>query len=223
MFRDKLAEVHDRLRHYQDSGKSLFASSSFQTHSIPLLHILSEFDRDIPVYFLDTGFHFPETRVFRDRIAGLLDLNLVIINSPVPKIAQRDEHAAFLFTSDPDRCCYLNKVLPMEPVLMTHDVWISGVRRDQTRHRKGLDTVAQGIHDTLRYHPMLDWTAKMIWEYRQAYQLPEHPLEAQGYLSIGCVPCTRKFHEQPGSRTGRWAGMSKEECGIHTEFAPEQS
>lgn len=211
--------IHERLGHYRDSGKSLFATSSFQTHSIPLLHILSEFDRDIPVYFLDTGFHFPETRIFRDRICELLKLNLLVVESPVPKIAQRDEHSAFLFTSDPDRCCYLNKVLPMEPILMQHDVWISGVRRDQTRHRKDLNAEEQGIHDTLRYHPLLDWTAKMIWEYRQAFDLPEHPLEAKGYLSIGCVPCTRKFQEQPDERVGRWAGMSKEECGIHTEFA----
>jgi phosphoadenosine phosphosulfate reductase len=210
--------IHERLGHYRDSGKSLFATSSFQTHSIPLLHILSEFDRDIPVYFLDTGFHFPETRIFRDRICELLKLNLLVVESPVPKIAQRDEHSAFLFTSDPDRCCYLNKVLPMEPILMQHDVWISGVRRDQTRHRKDLNAEEQGIHDTLRYHPLLDWTAKMIWEYRQAFDLPEHPLEAKGYLSIGCVPCTRKFQEQPDERVGRWAGMSKEECGIHTEF-----
>lgn len=219
MFGDKIAGIHERLCHYQDSGKSLFATSSFQTHSIPLLHILSEFDRGIPVYFLDTGFHFPETRIFRDRIGEQLKLNLITIESPVPKILQRDEHSAFLFTSDPDRCCYLNKVLPMEPILMKHDVWISGVRRDQTSHRKGLDFEERGTHDTLRYHPLLDWTAKMIWEYRQACNLPEHPLEEKGYLSIGCVPCTRRFQEHPDERTGRWAGMSKEECGIHTEFA----
>ena len=218
MFGGILDRIHERLCHYQDNGKSLFATSSFQTHSIPLLHMLSELDRGIPVYFLDTGFHFPETRIFRDRIGEQLKLNLLTIESPVPKIAQRDEHSAFLFTSDPDRCCYLNKVLPMEPILMKHDVWISGVRRDQTRHRKDLDSEEQGIHDTLRYHPLLDWTAKMIWEYRQAFDLPEHPLEAKGYLSIGCVPCTRKFQEQPDERVGRWAGMSKEECGIHTEF-----
>ena len=219
MFRDIIAEVHGRLRRFQDSGKSIFASSSFQTHSIPLLHMLSEFDRDIPVYFLDTGFHFPETRVFRDRISELLHLNLITIESPVPKIAQRDDNAVFLFASDPDRCCYLNKVLPMEPILIKYDVWISGVRRDQTYHRKGLSVEEQGIHDTLRYHPLLDWSAKMIWEYRQAYHLPEHPLEAKGYLSIGCVPCTRKYHEDTGKRGGRWTGMTKEECGIHTEFA----
>jgi len=219
MFRDRIAEIHDRFRHFQDSGKSLFASSSFQTHSIPLLHIISEFDRDIPVYFLDTGFHFPETRVFRDLISELLHLNTISIESPVPKIAQRDDNAAFLFSSDPDRCCYFNKVLPMEPILMKYDVWISGVRRGQTRHRKGLNVEERGIHNTLRYHPLLDWSTKMIWEYRQAYHLPEHPLEAEGYLSIGCVPCTRKFLDYPEKRDGRWAGMSKEECGIHTEFS----
>ena len=153
---ERISDIQLRLRTFQSDGKSIFASSSFQTHSIPLLHILSQFDNNIPIYFIDTGFHFPETRIFRDQITELLKLNLVIISSPVPKIAQRDGNSEFLFTSDPDRCCYLNKVLPLEPVLMKFDVWISGLRRDQTTHRQNLDIVERGIHDTLRFHPMLD-------------------------------------------------------------------
>jgi phosphoadenosine phosphosulfate reductase len=219
MLQDTVSEVHRKLRAFQSEGKSIFASSSFQTHSIPILHILSRFDRDIPIYFIDTGFHFPETRSFRDHISELLQLNLVIIDSPVPKIAQRDDNGDFLFASNPDRCCYFNKVLPLEPVLMKFDVWVSGVRRDQTAHRMNLDVVERGIHDTLRYYPMLDWTAKMIWDYRQQFHLPEHPLEAAGYLSVGCAPCTRKFHDSLEARAGRWTGMTKEECGIHTEFS----
>lgn len=218
MWQEKVSEIHDKLDAYRRAGKRIFASSSFQTHSIPMLHIVSTFDNAIPVYFLETGFHFPETRRYRDDVAKLLDLNLVNLESPVPKIAQRDPSGKFLYTSDPDRCCYLNKVLPLEPVLKEHDVWISGVRADQTQFRQGLQVEEEGTFDTMRYHPMLDWNAKMIWEYRQHYGLPEHPLEAQGYLSIGCVPCTRKFLDTPDSRTGRWLGMTKEECGIHTEF-----
>ena len=182
-----------------------------------MLHILSRIAPDIPVYFLDTGFHFPETKVYRDRIVEMLDLNLQVVTSDMPKIAQRDTQGRFLFASDPDRCCYVNKVLPLEPVLKANDIWINGVRRDQTTFRESLTEESPGIHDTLRYHPMLEWTSKMIWEYRKEYDLPEHPLEAQGYLSIGCVPCTRKWNADDG-RGGRWAGMTKEECGIHTEF-----
>ena len=214
----EVERIHQRLLSYQLAGKRLFASSSFQTHSIPLLHIIAAFDRSIPIYFLDTGFHFPETRLFRDQVSNLLGLHLKILTSPVPKAAQKDGKGNFLFTSDPDRCCYLNKVLPLEPVLKSNDVWISGVRKDQTQYREGLASEEPGAHDTLRYHPILDWDARMIWSYREQHQLPEHPLEQAGYLSIGCIPCTRKFIESSGDRAGRWAGMTKEECGIHTEF-----
>jgi phosphoadenosine phosphosulfate reductase len=217
-WQDKVTEIHHILDSYRTSGKRIFASSSFQTHSIPMLHIVSSWDTSIPVYFLETGFHFPESRRYRDEIAQLLNLNLIKLESPVPKIAQRDLSGNFLYTSDPDRCCYLNKVLPLEPVLREHDVWISGVRRDQTQFRKGLQREQDGAFDTTRFHPMLDWDARMIWAYRKHHDLPEHPLEAKGYLSIGCVPCTRKFAEADEGRTGRWQGMTKEECGIHTEF-----
>ncbi|MEO6133447.1 MAG: phosphoadenosine phosphosulfate reductase family protein, partial [Saprospiraceae bacterium] len=90
--------------------------------------------------------------------------------------------------------------------------------RDQTKFRSQLNEEEQMGEGKMRYHPMLDWTSKMIWEYRKEYNLPEHPLEAQGYLSIGCMPCTRSFAESKDTRSGRWTGQSKEECGIQTEF-----
>jgi phosphoadenosine phosphosulfate reductase len=97
-------------------------------------------------------------------------------------------------------------------------VWINGVRRDQTKFRSQLAEEEILSNGKVRYHPMLEWTSKMIWEYRKQFDLPEHPLEAKGYLSIGCMPCTRSIEESGASRAGRWAGMSKEECGIQTEF-----
>lgn len=211
-------QVLEQLEGYRKRNLQLFVSSSFQTHSIPLLHLVSRFDTSIPVYFLETGFHFPETRVFRDAIAERLGLNVISVESPIQKIAQRDDLGRFLFASDPDECCYLNKVLPLEPILQSHDVWIAGVRRDQTRFRKDLATEVNGQHGTIKFHPMLDWTSKMVWEYRKAFELPEHPLEASGYLSVGCVPCTRSWDDQSAGRSGRWAGMRKDECGIHSGF-----
>lgn len=196
----------------------MFVSSSFQSHSLPLLHIISRLQPEIPVYFLNTGFHFPETMAFRHEIAQRFGLNVIDATSPVSKLGQRDDQGKFFFVSNTDHCCYLNKVLPMEPVMQEHDIWINGVRRDQTKFRSTLQEVEQLKDGKLRYHPMLDWTSKMIWEYRQAYQLPEHPLEALGYLSIGCMPCTRSFEETQDARSARWAGQSKEECGIQTEF-----
>lgn len=214
-FIERIAEALDR---YTADNKSLFVSSSFQSHSLPLLHILSRFAPQTPVYFLNTGFHFPETMAFRHEIADLMGLRIIDVSSPVSKLGQRDDQGKFFFVQNPDHCCYLNKVLPMEPVIRQHDVWINGVRRDQTKFRATLQEEEQMADGKVRYHPMLDWTSKMIWEYRQTYQLPVHPLEAKGYLSIGCMPCTRSFEETQDTRGARWAGMKKEECGIQTEF-----
>ncbi|MDQ3016104.1 MAG: phosphoadenylyl-sulfate reductase [Bacteroidota bacterium] len=211
-------QIAKKLNQYSFEGKRAFVSSSFQSHSIPLLHIISRFDKSIPVYFLNTGFHFPETIAFRYEIEERFDLRIIDAISPVSKAGQRDGNGKFFFVQNPDHCCYLNKVLPMEPVLQQHDIWINGVRRDQTKFRAKLQEEELLADGKMRYHPMLDWTAKMIWEYRKEYNLPEHPLEAQGYLSIGCMPCTRSVVESTEGRGGRWAGTSKDECGIQTEF-----
>lgn len=210
--------IGQKLAAYKAAGKKAFVSSSFQSHSLPLLHIISRFDKDIPVYFLNTGFHFPETILFRHEIEKLMGLHIIDAISPVSKSGQRDAQGKFFFVQNPDHCCYLNKVLPMEPVIEKHDIWINGVRRDQTKFRSQLEEEEMMGDGKMRYHPMLNWTSKMIWEYRQQYALPVHPLEAQGYLSIGCMPCTRSVEESADGRGGRWLGTSKEECGIQTEF-----
>jgi phosphoadenosine phosphosulfate reductase len=216
--KESIERIKEKLSGYKAQGKKAFISSSFQSHSLPLLHIVSRIDNSIPVYFLNTGFHFPETIAFRYEIEKLFGLNIIDAVSPVSKTGQRDDQGKFFFVNNPDHCCYLNKVLPMEPVLEKHDVWINGVRRDQTKFRSQLQEEELLADGKLRYHPILDWTSKMIWEYRKEFQLPTHPLEEKGYLSIGCMPCTRSIEETSEARGGRWAGMSKEECGIQTEF-----
>ncbi|MDA7927769.1 phosphoadenylyl-sulfate reductase [Akkermansiaceae bacterium] len=205
-----------KLRAYQEKDLKIFASSSFQTHSIPMLHLIGQYIPETPIVFLNTGFHFPETLMFRDQIANLLNLNIVNVESNISKIAQRDANNRFLFASDPDYCCYLNKTLPMEAMLIENDIWINGVRKDQSANRKNFEYEVKGPHNTLRFHPMLEWTSKMIWDYRQQHQLPEHPLEKEGYLSVGCAPCTTKYIDE--GRGGRWAGMKKTECGLHTNL-----
>ncbi len=212
----QLDKVEQYLSRYRSENKKVFASSSFQTHSIPLLHILATLDKTIPVYFLDTGFHFRETLDFRDHITGRLNLNVISVTSPMSKIHQRDRQGRFFFCSDTNYCCHLNKVLPLEPTLHEFDVWITGVRRDQSKVRKHMDFEAKGPHGTTRFHPMLDWTSKMIYEYRKTFALPEHPMEKEGYLSVGCAPCTQKYLGD--ERAARWAGQSKVECGLHTEL-----
>lgn len=209
--------IRDRILQYQSEGKRLFATSSFQSHSIPLLHILSEIDRNIPVYYLNTGYLFPETLAFKDELQQKLRMKFIGLNSEVPKIQQRDSKGQFFFTSDPDYCCYLNKTKPLEPILMTHDVWINGIRADQNANRASLKTEELTPQGTLRYHPLLNWTSKDIFDYRKQHDLATHPLEIKGYLSIGCEPCTRKTLGLD-ERSARWFGMNKVECGLHTDL-----
>jgi len=212
----QISFFNKKMLEYSAQKKRIFVSSSFQTHSIPLLHILSKIDQSVPVFFLNTGFHFSETLTFRDMIAKLLNLNLHSIESSVPKSLQKNGMGKFLFCSNPDYCCHLNKIAPLEPILMSNDIWISGVRRDQNQNRKQMSMEAKGPYNTTRFHPMLEWNSKMIYEYRKFYSLPEHPLEKEGYLSVGCKPCTHKYTE--GQRDGRWAGLNKNECGLHTDL-----
>lgn len=210
-------EIETQLFKFKESRKSLFLTSSFQTHSIPLLHLIHNIDDTIPVYFLDTGYHFTETIDFKNSLQKQYGFNIVTISSPIERSNQRDSDGRLMYASDPDYCCYMNKVLPMEPVLMLHDIWISGVRSSQSNFRAGLEKVIQGKHNTLRYHPILEWTSKMIFEYRNQFNLPAHPLEEKGFFSVGCMPCTRKQDFNADPREARWFGMNKTECGLQTE------
>ena len=211
-------QIKDKVEGYLSQGKRIFTSSSFQTHSIPLLHIISRIDVSIPVYFLNTGYHFPETIEFRDRIAELLHLKLINLKPDTPKNMQLDPDGKLLFTSDPDHCCYLNKTQPMESVLMNYDVWINGIRAEQNAFRSDMKVEQPAKHNVIRFHPMIGWTGKDIYEYRKKYNLPEHPLESKGYFSIGCEPCTRKLDLEMQEREARWYGQNKTECGLNTDL-----
>jgi phosphoadenosine phosphosulfate reductase len=211
-------QIKAKIEEYKAQGKTLFTSSSFQTHSIPLLHILSETDRSIPVYFLNTGYHFPETLTFRDQISSMLNLNLINLKPETPKIMQLDPDGKLLFTSDPEHCCFLNKTQPMERVMVQYDVWINGIRGDQNTHRNTMQSEQTAKYGIIRFHPIIDWTNKDIFEYRKKFNLPEHPLESKGYLSIGCEPCTRKLDPEMDAREARWYGLNKTECGLNTDL-----
>ena len=219
----KADAIVDRVCQYLDAGKRVFLTSSFQTQSLPLLHMISRVDAEIPVYYTNTGFLFPETIRFADQIAGQLGLNVIALRPEITKLRQMDRDGRFLYTSDPDHCCYLNKVQPLEPILIDNDVWVNGVRADQSDTRAGMAVEQAAPHDCTRYHPLLEWDSRMVYYYRQMHNLPEHPLEAKGYLSIGCEPCTRKFNLDDGERGSRWFGMNKTECGLHTTLAAEAS
>ena len=213
----RILAIRDHIQEFRNEGRTFFASSSFQTHSLPMLHILGQAAPEMPVFFIQTGFHFPETLQFRDEVAEAFGLNIINVESHVPKVQQKDAKGKFFFTSDPDYCCFLNKTQPMQPLLERFDIWVNGVRADQNANRKNLNEFENTPQGGSRYHPMLNWTKQEIWQYIGEHDLPRHPLDAQGYVSIGCEPCTVKpsFEDERG---GRWLGQSKNECGLHTEL-----
>ena len=219
---EELNQEFELIRSHIDNkfkNKKIFISSSFQTHSIPLLHIIHRINKNIPVFFLNTGYHFPETLSYKETISRLLGLEIIDILPSTPKNHQKDDKGNLFFTSDPDYCCYLNKIQPLEPILIEYDVWISGVRAEQTENRKTLKLIDQGPFNITRYHPMINWTKNQIRKYIDLYDLPAHPLDYQGYSSIGCIPCTRKMSLSTiDERSGRWAGLTKTECGLHTQM-----
>lgn len=213
----EIEKIEYTIHDFRKNSQKLFLTSSLQSHSIPLLHIVHQIDPDIPIYFLDTGYHFPETIEFKERLKNKFNLNIYDLESPIEKINQRDPNGKLMYASDPDYCCYMNKVLPLEPVLKEYDVWISGIRAAQNSFRSTMNEIENGKYGTKRYHPVLNWTSKMIYTYQKKHNLPEHPLEAKGYFSVGCMPCTRKMENNGDPREMRWFGMNKTECGLQTD------
>lgn len=208
--------LQSELDGFRKAGRRVFATSSFQTQSVPLLHILGNHFPEVGILFLDTRFLFPETYAFKEMLAQRFHLNVITLQSTTSLEQQRTgKSGLFQYALNPDRCCHINKVLPLDNFLKSGDVWISGVRRDQTSVRKMMNTLEKNEKGVLKFHPMLEWTNKDIHYYIQHYQLPQHPLEKEGYVSIGCIPCTYKWAGDI-QRGGRWVGSKKTECGLHT-------
>jgi phosphoadenosine phosphosulfate reductase len=199
----------------------LAVATSFQSSGLVILHLLRDIRPDAPVLFLDTGFHFSDTLDFRDRIAELWDLKVVTLTGEHGSAeSQAELHGPDLYRSDPDRCCFINKVQPLQAALEEYDGWMSGLRRDQSPLRAGTPTIeAQMLpsgSEVLKIHPLAAWTRERVDSYIERHGIPTHPLLEQGFASIGCRPCTRAVGDGEGERAGRWDGLAKTECGIHS-------
>ncbi len=195
----------------------LVMTSSFQTQSVALLHILSRARPEIPVIFLDTGYHFPETLAYRDDLVARFGLNVQDVRPATSQAEQGRQHGDALYRRDPDLCCYINKVEPMQRALRDLDAWMTGIRRDQTAHRASAQPVELLADGRVKVNPLVAWTHKDLWTYINRHELPAHPLFSQGYLSVGCAPCTQPVGTDGDERAGRWNGSGKTECGLHTD------
>jgi phosphoadenosine phosphosulfate reductase len=197
--------------------------SSFGAESAVLLHLVAGIDRALPVIFLETHKHFPETLAYRDTLVDRLGLTNLVIAAPDPaELAQRDENG-LRWSWDPDGCCDLRKVQPLARALARFDASITGRKGFQSSTRAGLPrfeidrTDAQG---RLKINPLASWSPADLEAYFAEHDLPPHPLVAQGYPSIGCSPCTSKVMPGEDPRSGRWKGWDKTECGIHVPGQP---
>jgi phosphoadenosine phosphosulfate reductase len=198
------------------------AISSFGADAAVLLHLVAQADPDMPVLFLDTGQHFPETPAHGEallRRLGLRDLRR--IRPDAAALAARDPLGG-LWALDPESCCALRKVAPLQAALAPFDLWLTGRRRHQAATRAGLPVVETMAPDgsRLRVNPLAAWSAQAVEAYLRAHDLPRHPLVAQGYASIGCAPCTSPVRPGEDPRAGRWRGLARTECGIHRRPAP---
>lgn len=188
--------------------------SSFGSESAVLLHLAAQIRPDIPVIFLNTGKLFGETVRYRRRLETELGLtNILDIKPDAPEVEAEDK-SGLLWTRDPDACCALRKVRPLDRVLKDFDASITGRKRFQSETRSNLAAIEQTAKG-FRINPLTDWSQQELHQYIKERGLPVHPLVEDGYLSIGCMPCTRRVQEGEGYRDGRWAGRDKTECGIH--------
>ena len=203
-----------------DSGLERVAiASAFQAEGTVAIHMAVGIRPDVPILFLETGFQFAETLAFKERLTEQLGLNVVDLVGEYSNERQAAEFGERLYERDPEQCCEINKVRPMFEALRGLDAWITSVRRDSSPTRASTPIVdryeLEPGREIVKVNPMATWTRPQVWGYLKEHDLPHNPLYDLGYASIGCAPCTRlRFAGEP-ERAGRWAGISKWECGIH--------
>jgi phosphoadenosine phosphosulfate reductase len=194
-------------------------TSSFQAEDMVVVHMVRQVFGDVPVIFLDTGYHFAETYEYRDRLTREWKLNLVNV-LPALTVAQQEAQFGILNQTAPDRCCGMRKVGPLFASLEPYRLWFTGLRREQAKTRANLQAVDTFTLPTgkqlQKVSPLADWSTRDVWRYAEEHGIPLLPLYNEGYTSIGCEPCTSLPFDPNDPRSGRWGG-SKQECGIHVQ------
>lgn len=196
-------------------GDRLAVLSSFGAESALLLALVAEADPGMRVLFLNTGRHFPETLAYRRDLAAFLGLTNVIDIDPDPVRVAESDPTGELWAFDPDACCAVRKVEPLRLVSLGYDVMVTGRKRGQASTRAQMEVVERRPDGQIRINPLTYWSAEEIQAEMTRRGLPPHPLVSEGYLSIGCAPCTAPVSGGEDARGGRWAGLNKTECGIH--------
>ena len=227
---DTIDELNARFEHQppqdivrwaiHESGlERVCVASAFQAEGTCVIHMAVQTKPDIPVLFLETGFHFKETLAFKDRMREHLKLNVMELRGEHTPESQAAAFGERLYERDPSKCCELNKVAPFRGALRGFDVWMTGLRRDSSPTRAGTPFVEQYEMEPgktlVKFNPLANWTREEVATYLRENDLPRNPLYDLGYVQVGCAPCTRAAFAGEGERESRWDGSQKLECGIH--------
>lgn len=209
------APAADILRWAVESFGPRFCVTSSMEDAV-VAHLASSVAPGVDVVFLDTGYHFPETIGTRDAVAAVMDVNVITL-TPRQTVAEQDaEHGPRLHDRDPDLCCALRKVKPLEEGLTAYDAWATGLRRDESPTRANTPVVGWDARRAkVKVSPIARWTQEDVDAYVTEHGVLTNPLLMDGYASVGCAPCTRRVLEGEDARAGRWAGRGKTECGLH--------
>ncbi len=197
-------------------GGSLAYVSSFGAESAAMLGLIADVDPSLAVVFIDTGMHFQQTLQYRDELSAALGLTGLRTVKPVQEEVKAADPKGQLHKSDPDACCEVRKVRPLEPALRGYEAWITGRKRFHGGGRANL-SVVEFAEGRFKVNPLAAWTQEDVAGYLAQRNLPPHPMVADGYPSIGCWPCTVRPKDPNDVRSGRWVGFKKEECGLHLE------
>jgi phosphoadenosine phosphosulfate reductase len=212
---DELVEVNAELEHAPASKIISWAVEAFGPHlcltasmnDAVLIDLAVKVDPAIEVVFIDTGYHFPETLATVETVRRRYGLNMKIMTAP--------ENTELLWKTDPDNCCSALKVQQLDRALAGKAAWMSGIRRAEADTRATAHVVGRDLRGLVKVNPIAQWTDLDVTTYVEAHDVPVNPLIAQGYGSIGCMPCTEKVADGEDARAGRWRGKTKTECGLH--------
>ncbi len=201
---------------WEEFGEDAVLGTGFGPSGILLTHLIAKTGLGIPVFYLDTSLLFRQTYELRDRLEERLGIRFIRVSTDLTVEQQEIEYGSELWKRNPNKCCFLRKVLPLQRYLADKNVWITGLRRSQSDTRRNTRLFEwDPQNEVLKVNPLAAWSGDEVWLYLNLNELPYNPLHDEGYPSIGCVPCTQPVAPGGDERAGRWAGMDKNECGIH--------
>jgi phosphoadenosine phosphosulfate reductase len=209
------APAQDVIRWATDTFGDRICVTSSMTDAV-IIHLVSQVRPGIDVVFLDTGYHFAETIGTREAVSAVYPVNVINV-TPAQTVAEQDEAMGpRLYSRNPDLCCYLRKVVPLEKALEPYEAWFTGIRREETGARSDTRAVHwDARREMVKVNPIVDWTSDQVEAYIAEHGVLVNPLVSEGYPSIGCATCTSRVENGADARSGRWAGTGKTECGIH--------